>query len=153
MTTNKPAPTTQAPPCAQNPDLFFGGHTEYQGQDRGGPSLEMKDRARQLSHAARSVCLHRCPLAQIRQCAQAALDGREAYGVWAGVQLPGGQTRKLPVLNAQRAILAGIADGSIDPYTHPSNADIMAADRVSVLTPRPPAHTIPMFPAPVTESA
>jgi hypothetical protein len=86
----------------------------------------------------------------LRVCAQAALDNRESYGVWAGVQLPGGQTRKIPVLNSKREILAGIADGSIDPYTHPSNADILANDRVSLLNHRPAQRTLPLFPVHTT---
>lgn len=114
-------------PCSADPDLFFGGHTEYEGQDRGGPSLEMRQRAAHFSAVARAACLLHCPLAQQRTCAQTALDTGAAYGVWAGVQLPGGQTRKLEVLGAQREILRGIADGSIDPRTHVSNAKLMRA--------------------------
>ncbi|GAT07690.1 WhiB family transcriptional regulator [Mycolicibacterium novocastrense] len=121
-------------PCTADPELFFGGHTEYddndrdsRGHGRGGPTLEMRQRAAHLSAVARTACLTRCPLAQQRTCAQIALDTGATYGVWAGVQLPGGQTRKIPVLNAQREILAGIADGSINPRTHPSNARLMRA--------------------------
>ena len=132
-------------PCSKDPDLFFGGHTEYVGQTRGGPSLAMKDRAKHQSDLARTQCLRHCPLAQQRACAQLALDSGAAYGVWAGVQLPGGQTRKIPALNAKREILAGIASGSIDPLTHSSNADILANDAVTLLAPRNP-RTLPLFP-------
>jgi WhiB family redox-sensing transcriptional regulator len=93
----------------------------------GGPTLEMMQRAAGLSETARTACLLRCPLAQQRRCAKEALNQDVAYGVWAGVQLPGDLPRKIPVLNAQREILQGIAEGTIDPRTHPSNAPLLRA--------------------------
>jgi len=116
-----------AAPCSADPDLFFGGHTEREDGDMGGPTLEVMQRAARLSEAARTACLLRCPLAQQRRCAKEALNQDVAYGVWAGVQLPGDLARKVPVLNAQREILRGIAEGTIDPRTHPSNAPLLRA--------------------------
>ncbi|MBB5163551.1 WhiB family transcriptional regulator [Mycobacterium sp. AZCC_0083] len=118
---------TGAAPCSADPDLFFGGHTEREDGDMGGPTLEVMQRAARLSETARTACLLRCPLAQQRRCAKEALHQEIAYGVWAGVQLPGDLARKIPVLNAQREILRGIADGTIDPRTHPSNAPLLRA--------------------------
>jgi WhiB family redox-sensing transcriptional regulator len=117
--------TTTAPPCSADPDLFFGGHTEREDGNMGGPTLEVMQRAARLSETARAACLLRCPLAQQRRCAREALHQDVAYGVWAGVQLPGDLPRKIPVLNAQREILRGIAEGTIDPRTHPSNAALL----------------------------
>jgi WhiB family redox-sensing transcriptional regulator len=118
---------TAAAPCSADPDLFFGGHTEREDGDMGGPTLEVMQRAARLSETARTACLLRCPLAQQRRCAKEALNQDVAYGVWAGVQLPGDLARKIPVLNAQREILRGIAEGTIDPRTHPSNASLLRA--------------------------
>ncbi|WP_064751505.1 WhiB family transcriptional regulator [Mycobacterium sp. URHB0044] len=125
MTTNTLTTHLAAPPCSADPDLFFAGHTEREDGGMGGPTLAMMQRASQQSETARTACLLRCPLAQQRSCARRALDMEAVYGVWAGVQLPGEHPRKVPVLEAQREILRGIADGSIDPRTHPSNAKIM----------------------------
>jgi WhiB family redox-sensing transcriptional regulator len=118
---------TAAAPCSADPDLFFGGHTEREDGDMGGPTLEVMQRAARLSETARTACLVRCPLAQQRRCAKEALNQDVAYGVWAGVQLPGDLARKVPVLNSQREILRGIAEGTIDPRTHPSNASLLRA--------------------------
>ncbi|MGD9622278.1 MAG: WhiB family transcriptional regulator [Mycolicibacterium sp.] len=124
-------------PCHADPDLFFGGHIEYETTDRGGPPLHMTQRAQHLSARARNECLRKCPLEQMRRCAKTALESGAPYGVWAGVQLPGGQTRKIPVLQEQRKILAGIANGDIDPRTHPSNADLLAhTDQLALFAPR-----------------
>lgn len=110
-------------PCTGHEKLFFGGHNEYKDGERGGPRKEQMLAAAANSRRARRLCMQ-CPLATMRTCAQFALDTDNEYGVWASVQLPGGQTRKLPELIAQRDLLAAIADGSIDPYTHDSNADL-----------------------------
>lgn len=118
---------TATAPCSSDPDLFFGGHTEREDGDMGGPTLEVMQRAARLSEAARTACLLRCPLAQQRRCAKEALKQDVTYGVWAAVQLPGDLARKVPVLNAQREILRGIAEGTIDPRTHPSNASLLNA--------------------------
>ncbi|MGV9798829.1 WhiB family transcriptional regulator [Mycobacterium sp. NPDC003449] len=118
-------------PCASDPDLFFGAHT-----DQSGPSVEMKQRAAHLSKVARTRCIRECPLAQQKLCAQTALDTNATYGVWAGVQLPGVQTRKIPQLNAAREILQGIVDGSIDPSTHPSNRELFRGSQLALLAPR-----------------
>jgi WhiB family redox-sensing transcriptional regulator len=118
---------TAVAPCSVDPDLFFGGHTEREDGDMGGPTLEVMQRAARLSETARTACLLRCPLAQQRRCAKEALNQDVAYGVWAGVQLPGDLARKIPVLNAQREVLRGIAEGTIDPRTHPSNAALLRA--------------------------
>jgi WhiB family redox-sensing transcriptional regulator len=118
---------TTTVPCSADPDLFFGGHTEREDGDMGGPTLEVMQRAARLSETARTACLLRCPLAQQRRCAKEALKQDVTYGVWAGVQLPGDLARKVPVLNAQREILRGIAEGAIDPRTHPSNASLLNA--------------------------
>lgn len=124
-------------PCSADPDLFFGGHIEYETTDRGGPPLAMTQHAQHLSDRARTECLRKCPLAQMRRCAQTALDSGAPYGVWAGVQLPGGQTRKIPVLQEQRKILAGIACGEIDPRTHPSSAELLdRTDQLALFAPR-----------------
>ena len=128
---------TTTTPCTTHPDLFFAGHIEYGTDDHGGPPKRLTDRATDLSTQARAACLLRCPLAQLRACAQAALDGDSAYGVWAGVQLPGGQTRKLPQLAEKRELLAGIASGAIDPYTHPSNQALLAQREDLALFPAP----------------
>lgn len=116
---------TATAPCSADPDLFFGGHTEREDGDMGGPTLEVMQRAARLSETARTACLLHCPRAQQRRCAREALNQDVAYGVWAGVQLPGDLARKIPVLNAQREILRGIAEGTIDPRTHPSNASLL----------------------------
>jgi WhiB family redox-sensing transcriptional regulator len=139
------APTQfAATPCSDDPDLFFAGHTEREDGGMGGPTLSMMQRAAQQSETARTACLLRCPLAQQRSCARRALDVEAVYGVWAGVQLPGEHPRKIPVLDAQREILQGIADGSIDPRTHPSNAKLMGTavntGAPAAMVPRP-AHT------------
>lgn len=125
-------------PCSDRVNLFFGGHPEYAGQDRGGPSLEMKEVAANKSRHARALCMT-CPLADMRECAQIALNSGDQYGVWAGVQLPSGQSRKIPELEAKRQILAGIADGSINPRTHPSNDDLFDQPLADHLPPAPPA--------------
>lgn len=136
-------------PCHNDPDLFFGGHMEYENTYRGGPSQEMRDRASHLSARARTQCLTRCPLDQMRRCAQTALESKVTYGVWAGVQLPGGQTRKIPILNDRREILAAIADGTSDPRTLPGSAALLSRSEQLTLIPGrqgPPAPT-PVYPA------
>jgi WhiB family redox-sensing transcriptional regulator len=126
-------------PCTSNPELFFGGHIEIDGGGRGGPSLEERQRAAHQSALARIACLRHCPLAQQRQCARLALQLKAEYGVWAGVQLPGGQNRKIPQLLAKREILKGIADATINPRTHPSNTALIAQGPNAVAPlPQPP---------------
>lgn len=134
-------------PCSDSVDLFFGGHPEYAGQDRGGPSLEMKEAAANKSRHARALCMT-CPLADMRECAQIALTSGDQYGVWAGVQLPSGQSRKIPELEAKRKILAGIADGSINPRHHPSNDDLVDQPLDADHRPPPPPASAPATPAP-----
>jgi WhiB family redox-sensing transcriptional regulator len=110
-------------PCSGQTPLFFGGHTEYEDGERGGPTKRLLTQAKSQSMQARRLCMQ-CPLATLRACAQFALDSDNEYGVWAGVQLPGHQTRKAAELAEQRALLAKIANGSIDPYTHESNEEL-----------------------------
>lgn len=110
-------------PCEGQRDLFFGGHVEFEAIDDARPIKVARRKAHQLSIRSRRICMT-CPLAEIKWCAQTALECPNSYGVWAGVQLPGGQTRKLDELTAARAILAGIAAGTIDPYARPGNADL-----------------------------
>lgn len=110
-------------PCEGQRELFFGGHVEFEAIDDARPIKVARRKAHQLSIRSRRICMT-CPLAEIKWCAQTALECPNSYGVWAGVQLPGGQTRKLDELTAARAILAGIANGTINPYNHPGNADL-----------------------------
>ena len=72
-----------------------------------------------------------------------ALQLKAEYGVWAGVQLPGGQNRKIPQLLAKREILKGIADATINPRTHPSNTALIAQG---------PTRMTPTAPAPATRA-
>lgn len=110
-------------PCSGKTALFFGGHIEYEEGQVGGPPKPRRLQAESQSIQARRLCMQ-CPLATLRECAQFALDSDNEYGVWAGVQLPGHQTRKAAELAEQRELLQGIADGSIDPYTHVSNDEL-----------------------------
>lgn len=123
-------------PCAADPELFFGAHVER--RSKGGPSPEELDRAAFLSKAARTKCIRECPLAQQRECARNALNNGEAWGVWAGVQLPGSQHRKVPQLEKARKVLQGIADGVIDPRTDPINCDLRTehGTQLTLLTPQ-----------------
>lgn len=112
-------------PCSGQTQIFFGGHTEHEDGERGGPTKQLLTRAKSQSIQARRLCMQ-CPAATLRACAQFALDNDDEYGVWAGVQLPGHQTRKAAELAEQRKLLAKIANGSIDPYTHESNEELFA---------------------------
>ncbi|MCT7373007.1 WhiB family transcriptional regulator [Mycolicibacterium llatzerense] len=125
-------------PCTDRTQLFFGGHNEYEDGERGGPRKEQILAAEVNSRRARRLCMQ-CPLALMRTCAEFALFSGDSFGVWAGVQLPGNQTRKLPLLIKQRELLTGIADGTIDPYTHESNDDLFEShgDEQLVLFPEP----------------
>lgn len=140
-------------PCTGHTKLFFGGHNEYEDGERGGPRKEQMLAAEANSRRARKLCMQ-CPIAKMRTCAQFALDTDNAWGVWAGVQLPGNQTRKIPVLMQQRELLLGIADGSIDPYTHESNADLFEPhDDQLVLFPTQPDRAPAADVAPVRATA
>jgi hypothetical protein len=54
-------------------------------------------------------CRDHCPLAQQMVCAGEALESNAAYGVWAGVSLPGAQYRNRGALEQARARLRKIA--------------------------------------------
>lgn len=109
------------PPCATNPDLWFG----YADDD--GADGAAKARAyEQASAEARLICLRRCPLAQQRRCAALAVQHGEEYGVWAGVKLPGGQYRKRAELAAAHGVLRRVAAGAINPRELPENAALLA---------------------------
>jgi WhiB family redox-sensing transcriptional regulator len=109
------------PPCATNPDLWFG----YSDDDDGDGAA--KARAyEQSATQARLLCLRRCPLAQQRRCAHHALEHGEEYGVWAGVKLPGGQYRKRTELARAHDALRRIAAGAITSRQLPDNAALLA---------------------------
>src|SRR5574337_468272 len=80
---------TPPPPCSSNPDLWFG----YADDDAADGAAKARV-YEQSATAARLICLRRCPLEQQRRCAALAIERGEEYGVWAGVQLPGGQYRE-----------------------------------------------------------
>lgn len=109
------------PPCAANPDLWFG----YGDDDETDGAAKARV-YEQSAVQARLTCLRRCPLAQQRRCAALAVAGRECYGVWAGVKLPGGQYRKRDDLARAHAILRRIAAGEINPRELPENAVLLA---------------------------
>jgi WhiB family redox-sensing transcriptional regulator len=88
--------------------------------------MEKLRRASDQSALARTMCLRECPLAQQRICAQSALDNGEEWGVWAGVQLSGGQSRKKPELAEKREILRRIAVGEINSRQLYDNAALLA---------------------------
>jgi WhiB family transcriptional regulator, redox-sensing transcriptional regulator len=123
-------------PCHRDPDLFFAGNPEYE-EDRSGTWVGLVRQATRLSALARTICLRECPLAQQRVCAQNALDNKEAYGVWAGVQLPGGQSRKIPMLEEKRAVLRRIAAGDINPSQLPDNAALLNNPDAPTICSRP----------------
>lgn len=109
------------PPCAANPDLWFG-----YGDDDDTDGAAKARVYEQSAVEARLICLRRCPLAQQRRCAALALAGRECYGVWAGVKLPGGQYRKRDDLARAHAVLGRIAAGEVNPRELPENAALLA---------------------------
>jgi WhiB family redox-sensing transcriptional regulator len=118
------------PPCATNPDLWFG-----YGDDDDIDGAAKARRYEQSATEARLICLRRCPLAQQRRCAALAIERSEQYGVWAGVKLPGGQHRKREELARTRAVLHRIAAGEINPRELPENTALLARhedDRVAV---------------------
>jgi len=120
-------------PCAADPDLWFG----YADDDASDGAA--KARAYEQSAAkARTICLRRCPLAQQRLCARQAVEGREEYGVWAGIKLPGGQYRKRHQLARAYAVLRQIADGRINPRELPASAELLSRSEV----PRQAAATV-----------
>ncbi|MCV7191749.1 WhiB family transcriptional regulator [Mycolicibacterium brumae] len=120
-------------PCAADPDLWFG----YPDDDD--TDGQAKARAYELaSLEARTACVRRCPLAQQRRCAGYAVEQGEAFGVWAGVKLPGNQYRKRHELARAHQLLAQIAAGEITPRELPENAPLLrrrltAVDSVAVL--------------------
>lgn len=76
-------------PCQADPELWF-----------------QKD-----PNPARLKCILDCPPAAQQVCAQAALDGCNRFGVWAGVTLPGSSPRQRARLDSARRLLRKIADG------------------------------------------
>lgn len=108
-------------PCTTDPDLWFG----YADDDASDGAAKARV-YEQSATRARTLCLRRCPLAQQRQCARAAVEGGEEYGVWAGVKLPGGQYRKRHELARAHAVLRQIADGSINPRELPASAELLS---------------------------
>lgn len=108
-------------PCSADPDLWFG----YADDDASDGAA--KARVYEQSAAkARTICLRRCPLAQQRRCARRAVEGREEYGVWAAIKLPGGQYRKRHQLAHAHAVLRQIADGDINPRELPESAELLS---------------------------
>lgn len=107
-------------PCASDPDLWFG----YPDDDEGDGSA--KGRAYEAAALeARTLCLRRCPLAQQRRCARYAVEHGEAYGVWAGVKLPGNQYRKRHELARAHELLTRIANGELTPRELPENLPLL----------------------------
>ena len=107
-------------PCTTDPDLWFG----YCDDDNAdGIAKSRVYEAAALT--ARTLCLRRCPLAQQRRCAAYALEGQEAFGVWAGVKLPGGQWRQRHELDRARGLLRRIAAGEVTPREIPENAALL----------------------------
>jgi len=108
-------------PCSDEPDLWFG----YADDDAGDGAA--KARAYEKSAAkAQTICLRHCPLAQQRDCAQQAIAGREEYGVWAGVKLPGGQYRKRHQLARAHEVLRQIARGAINPRELTDSVELLS---------------------------
>lgn len=107
-------------PCSTNPELWFG-YTD----DDGGDGAAKARVYEQSATEARLLCLRRCPLAQQRRCAAYAIEHGEAYGVWAGVKLPGGQHRKRHQLAQAHAILRRIAAGEINSRQLPDNTALL----------------------------
>src|ERR1700743_849491 len=109
------------PPCAANPELWFG----YPDDDEGDGAAKARAYERSATEA-RVEGLRRCPLAQQRRCAEYAIAHREEYGVWAGIKLPGGQYRKRHQLARAHDVLRRIAAGEITPRGFPENARLLA---------------------------
>ena len=84
----------------------------YDDSDR-----QNRSRANRLKAAkAAELCRTQCPLATQRRCARKALETPiAAYGIWAGVELPGISHRFKDELAAGKALLRRIADGELDP--------------------------------------
>lgn len=108
-------------PCATNPELWFG----YPDDDSGDGAAKARAYERSATEA-RIQCLRRCPLAQQRLCAERAVKHREEYGVWAGVNLPGGQYRKRGQLAEAHDVLRRIAAGEINARQLPENTALLA---------------------------
>lgn len=108
-------------PCSADPDLWFG----YADDDASDGAAKARV-YEQSATKARTLCLRRCPLAQQRLCARAAVEAGEEYGVWAGVKLPGGQYRKRHQLAHAHRILRQIAEGVINPRELPESAELLA---------------------------
>lgn len=118
------------PPCATNPELWFG-YPDADGTDGAAKARAYE----QSSTEARLLCLRRCPLAQQRRCAALAVARGEEYGVWAGVKLPGGQYRKREELARAHAVLRAIAAGQINTRELADNQALLAGHERD----RPPA--------------
>lgn len=108
-------------PCSIEPDLWFG----YADDDASDGAAKARV-YEQSATRARTICLRRCPLAQQRACARAAVEAGEEYGVWAGVKLPGGQYRKRHQLAHAHDVLQRIADGQLNPRELPESAELLA---------------------------
>ena len=129
-------------PCAADPELWFGYSDD---DDTDGAA---KARAYETSSVeARRICLRRCPLAQQRRCAAHAVDAGVAYGVWAGVKLPGGQYRKRHELARAHEVLGQIAAGELNPRQLPENSALLESRQSDVL---PVAATVFHLPASAT---
>lgn len=86
-------------PCAGRADIWFAEETETESAESVAASIAYAQR----------MCATRCPLAQRAQCARDALTNDDAYGVWAGVFLPGAQHRNRDDLAKARERLRLIA--------------------------------------------
>ncbi|HEU4362776.1 MAG TPA: WhiB family transcriptional regulator [Mycobacterium sp.] len=126
------------PPCAANPDLWFG-----YGDDDAADGAAKARVYEQSAVEARLICLRRCPLAQQRRCAALATERGEEYGVWAGVKLPGGQYRKRADLAHSRAILRRIAVGEINPRELPESAALLTRHEAEKVPPSAPVFYLP----------
>lgn len=95
MTDTDPNAWKQRAACAgnQQPDIFFPKRNAGRENPTRDASITI----------ARKFCNH-CPVR--RECAQAALDNKEYYGVWAGVYLSG--TRTGPLMHQLKLCAADI---------------------------------------------
>lgn len=133
-----------ANPCTSNPELWFG----YPDDDGGDGAAKARIYERSATEA-RVQCLRRCPLAQQRRCAEWAVKHQEAWGVWAGVKLPGGQYRKREQLAHAHEMLRRIAAGEINARELPENAALLARRESERENTKVPVSAVVLhFPAP-----
>jgi WhiB family transcriptional regulator, redox-sensing transcriptional regulator len=78
---------------------------------------------------ARLRCLRECPLASQQACARTALAQEAAFGIWAGIELPGCQQRQRPKLLEARELLEGVASGRVLARDVPRNRLLLILNR------------------------